>query len=79
MGSDCCSKHGGCPRDKLVSTSAARGLKDEEILVLLRRQRSATFFTRDADFYQPALRHRKWLPSFDASCAIPTLIPKPGE
>lgn len=34
-----------------------KGLKDEEIVVLLRRQRNSTFFTRDAGFYQAALRH----------------------
>ena len=28
------------------------GLKDEEIIVLLRRQRNPTFFTRDAGFYE---------------------------
>jgi hypothetical protein len=33
-----------------------KGLKDEEIVVLLRRQRNPTFFTRDAGFYQAALR-----------------------
>ena len=35
-----------------------QGLKDEEIIVLLRKQRAPTFFTRDADFYHPGLRHR---------------------
>lgn len=35
-----------------------KGLKDDEIFVLLRRQRNPTFFTRDADFYLPTLRHR---------------------
>ena len=34
-----------------------KGLKDEEIVVLLRRQRNSTLFTRDAGFYQPTLRH----------------------
>jgi hypothetical protein len=34
-----------------------KGLKDEEIVVLLRRQRNATFFTRDGDFFEPSLRH----------------------
>lgn len=34
-----------------------KGLKDEEIVVLLRRQRNVTFFTRDADFFEPSLRH----------------------
>jgi len=37
-----------------------KGLKDEEIIVLLRRQRDATFFTRDAGFYMPNLRHRSY-------------------
>jgi hypothetical protein len=36
---------------------ARKGLKDEEIIVLLRRQRNTTFFTRDAGFYLPELRH----------------------
>lgn len=34
-----------------------KGLKDEEIVVLLRRQRNAAFFTRDGDFFVPSLRH----------------------
>lgn len=34
-----------------------KGLKDEEIIVLLKRQRNATFFTRDGDFFDPRLRH----------------------
>lgn len=37
-----------------------KGLKDEEIVVLLRRQRNPAFFTRDAGFYQPILRHRNY-------------------
>lgn len=37
-----------------------KGLKDEEIVVLLRQQRYPTFFTRDAGFYHPALRHRSY-------------------
>ncbi len=38
----------------------SQGLKDEEIVVLLRRQRNPTFFTRDAGFYQTTLRHRSY-------------------
>jgi hypothetical protein len=34
-----------------------KGLKDEEIIVLIHRQRRVTFFTRDAGFYMPGLRH----------------------
>ncbi len=37
-----------------------KGAKDEEIVVLLRRQRNPTFFTRDAGFYRPTLRHRSY-------------------
>jgi hypothetical protein len=37
-----------------------KGLKDEEIVVLLRQQRNPTFFTRDAGFYDPDLRHRSY-------------------
>jgi hypothetical protein len=37
-----------------------KGLKDEEIIVLLRRERNTTFFTRDAGFYLPDLRHRSY-------------------
>ena len=37
-----------------------KGLKDEEIVVLLRRQRNPTFFTRDAGFYLPIHRHRSY-------------------
>jgi hypothetical protein len=32
-----------------------KGLKDEEIVVLLRRLRQPTFFTRDLGFYTPEL------------------------
>ena len=35
-------------------------MKDDEAVVLLRRHRSVTFFTRDAGFYLPALRHRRY-------------------
>jgi len=61
-----------------------KGLKDEEILVLLRRQRNPTFFTRDGDFYHPNLRHPSYClvvasvgqnevaPSFADSYATPT-------
>jgi hypothetical protein len=37
-----------------------KGLKDEEIVVLLRQQHNPTFFTRDAGFYHPDLRHRSY-------------------
>ena len=35
-----------------------KGLKDEDIVVLLRRLRQPTFFTRDLGFYTPELRHQ---------------------
>ncbi len=35
-----------------------KGLKDNEIPVLPRERRNATFFTRDSDFYRAELRHR---------------------
>jgi hypothetical protein len=37
-----------------------KGLKDEEIVVLLRRLRQPTFFTRDLGFYIPELRHQRY-------------------
>jgi hypothetical protein len=37
-----------------------KGMKDEEIVVLLRGIRNATFFTRDAGFYAPNLRHSSY-------------------
>jgi hypothetical protein len=37
-----------------------KGLKDDEIVVLLRRLRQPTFFTRDLGFYTPDLRHRHY-------------------
>jgi len=37
-----------------------KGLKDEEIVVLLRRLRQPTFFTRDRGFYAVELRHRSY-------------------
>jgi len=35
-----------------------KGLQDEEIVVLLRRLRQPTFFTRDLGVYTPELRHQ---------------------
>ena len=35
-----------------------KGLKDEEIVVLLRRSRQPTFITRDLGFYASELRHQ---------------------
>jgi len=37
-----------------------KGLQDEEIVVLLRRLRQPTFFTRDLGFYTPELRHQHY-------------------
>ena len=37
-----------------------KGIKDDEIVVLLRQRRNITFFTRDAGFYLPELRHRRY-------------------
>ena len=37
-----------------------KGLKDDEIIPLLRQQHDATFFTRDVGFYDRKLRHRKY-------------------
>jgi hypothetical protein len=37
-----------------------KGLEDEEIVVLLRRLRQPTFFTRDLGFYAPQLRHQHY-------------------
>jgi hypothetical protein len=34
-----------------------KGLKDDEVVVILLQQRRVTFFTRDAGFYLPGLRH----------------------
>ena len=31
-----------------------KGMKDDEIIVLLHRRRNVTFFTRDAGFYLPS-------------------------
>ena len=33
-----------------------KGLTDDDVIVLLRRHRNPTFFTRDADFYLRTLR-----------------------
>jgi hypothetical protein len=35
-------------------------MKDDEIVVLLRRQRNVTFFTRDVGFYAAELRHHRY-------------------
>ena len=37
-----------------------KGVKDEELIGLLRQQRNPTFFTRDGGFYHPKLRHRSY-------------------
>ena len=37
-----------------------KGLTDEEIVILLRRLRQPTFFTRDQGFYEAALRHEHY-------------------
>ena len=37
-----------------------KGMKDEEIVVLLRGRRGVTFFTRDAGFYLRGLRHKSY-------------------
>ena len=37
-----------------------KGLLDEEIIPLLQRLRRPTFFTRDSDFYDRRLCHRKY-------------------
>ena len=37
-----------------------KGLKDEEIVILLRRLRQPTFFTRDQGFYSAKLRHQHY-------------------
>jgi hypothetical protein len=37
-----------------------KGLADEEVIVLLRRLRRPTLFTRDLGFYTPELRHHNY-------------------
>jgi hypothetical protein len=37
-----------------------KGLRDEEVVVLLQRLRQPTFFTRDLGFYNPELRHLRY-------------------
>ena len=37
-----------------------KGLKDDQIVVLLRRMRKPTFFSRDRGFYSPTLRIRHY-------------------
>ena len=37
-----------------------KGLRDEDIIVLLRRLRRITFFTRDQGFYNSKLRHQNY-------------------
>jgi len=41
-----------------------KGLKDEEIIPLLRQLHDPTFFTRDVGFYDRKLRQREWDWSF---------------
>src|SRR5580692_9488501 len=35
-------------------------MKDDQIIVLLRRQRNIAFFSRDTGFYLPDLRHQRY-------------------
>ena len=37
-----------------------KGLKDQEVIILLRQLRNVTFFTRDMDFYSPPVRHASY-------------------
>src|SRR5580765_2056407 len=49
----------GRVRARLIGHEVGRaGLQDEEIIPFLLTLRRPTFFTRDADFYRPRLRHR---------------------
>lgn len=37
-----------------------RGMQDDEVIALLLRERRPTFFTRDEDFYERKLCHRRY-------------------
>ena len=45
---------------QLGSDLEHQGLRDEQIIVLLRRLRRVTFFTLDSDFYKPNLCHANY-------------------
>lgn len=41
--------------------TGSKGIKDEDIVVLLRQLQRTTFFTRDLGFYAPSLRHQRYM------------------
>lgn len=45
---------------KIGDDIARKGIKDKEIIPLLHELNRPTFFTQDADFYKPRLRHEKY-------------------
>jgi hypothetical protein len=48
------------PARQVGLDAGRKGLKDEEIVVLLRSLRQPTFFTRDQGFYASELRHPRY-------------------
>jgi hypothetical protein len=56
-----------------------KGLKDEQIVVLLRRVRQPTFFTRDLGFYLPALRHQGYARQFLRHALFDTHAKRAGK
>ena len=45
------------PSRQIGQDFSRKGMKDEEIIPVLRKPRNSTFFTRDAGFFAPHLRH----------------------
>jgi hypothetical protein len=50
----------GIPVRQVGADWARKGLQDEDIIVSLRALKRATFFTRDAGFYDKALGHGRY-------------------
>ena len=51
----------GIPVRQVGVDVARKGLQDEEIIVLLRKLRKPTFFTRDTGFFRRGLCHRGYV------------------
>lgn len=50
----------GLPASQIGFNLGHKGLKDENVVVLLREQRNPTFFTRDGGFFHRDLRSRSY-------------------
>ena len=50
----------GTPASQVGVDAGRKGMKDDEVIVLLRKLKNATFFTRDFGFYRRDLCHSRY-------------------